>query len=270
MERRNFLKLLFSLPAIPLLANKEPSLELIHVTDSHMDLSMPHTVEALEHFVDVINRDFAHVDCVLFGGDNFNNTAPGLKDGVRFKEILDGLKVPYYCVRGNKESSPKPDPHLDQRDFARLFFGPGMEVHGRDWVVYKKGYAIVGIDSTIEHSGAGRFGPQSVALLKRVLARGMPTIILDHHPLHNYWGGSGADLKKYLLQNADEVKRELFGYPNLVLVLSGHKHIDNVTQEGHVTLIATRAFKEAQIKNRNPIRHIRIEGGRVYQRLMTT
>ncbi len=236
-----------------------------------MDLAMPHSVEAMEHFVEVVNTQWSGIDFVLFGGDNFNNTAQGDRDAKRFKEILDKLQVPYYCVRGNKESSPKGDEHIGAKEFGELFFRDDMLVNGGDWMVHTKGYVVLGIDSTIEQSGAGRFKPQSIAFAKRVLELGKPTIILDHHPFINYWGGTDPkDLQKYLLQNSQEVQKELFSYPNLILTLSGHKHIDNVSLVGSTLCIATRAFKDAQIKNRNPMRYIEIKEGHIVQKLITT
>ncbi len=271
MQRRTFFKLPLLFPAIPLLAKTETSLKFLHVTDSHMDLSMPHTVEWIENLVDVVNTKYPHIDFVLFGGDNFNNTAKGDSDAKKFKEIIDKMRVPAYCARGNKESTPKPDAHIDQKEFADMFFTPDMLVNGRDWMIHKNGYIVLGIDSTIEHSGAGRFRAESIEFAKKILALGKPTIILDHHPYLNYWGGTDPhDIEKYVLQNSKEVIEELFGYPNLLLTLSGHKHIDNVSKIGHVTAIATRAFKAAQLKNQNPMRYIEIRGSSISHRLITT
>ena len=273
MLRRDFFKLplLFS-ASLPLLAkDDQPTLRFLHITDSHMDLSMPQTVEWMEHLKDVVNSKFSHIDFVLFGGDNFNNTAPGDSDAKKFKEIIDDMKVPAYCVRGNKESTPKPDPKIGAKEFKELFFGEDMLVSGGDWMVHKKGYIVLGLDSTIEHSGAGRFKPETIAFAKKILDLGKPTIILDHHPYLNYWGGSDPkDIHKYVLQNAQEVIAQLFTYPNLILTLSGHKHIDNVSKIGHVTAIATRAFKAAQVHNQNPMRYIEITGTQIRHQLITT
>ncbi len=232
---------------------------------------MPYTVEAMEHLAHVVNTHFSHIDFVLFGGDNFNNTAKGDSDAKKFKEILDRMHVPALCVRGNKESTPKPDAQIDQKEFAQLFFGEPMLINGRDWMVHKKDYIILGLDSTIEQSGAGRYTKETIAFAKKILDLGKPTIILNHHPYLNYWGGSDPkDIQKYVLQNTQEVQKELFSYPNLILTLSGHKHIDNVSKIGHVTAIATRAFKAAQIKNRNPLRYIEISGTSIMHKLITT
>ena len=112
-------------------ANK---LKFIHLTDSHLDLNKKDTVENFEAFVTYVNKNIKGVDFVLFGGDNFNNNVPGTKDAEKFKKIADKLKMPWYAVRGNKESSPSPanDP-LNQKDFAEMFFPKNLEIHGRDW-----------------------------------------------------------------------------------------------------------------------------------------
>ena len=272
MQRRDFIKSALLLPTIPLLASqKSNKLKILHITDSHMDLAMPFTVEAMEHLRDVVNSRFSDIDFVLFGGDNFNNTAKGDSDAVVFKKIIESFKVPAYCVRGNKESTPKPDSQIDAKEFAKLFFRDEMLVSGRDWMVHKKDFIVLGLDSTIENSGAGRYTKETIAFAKKILDLGKPTIILNHHPYLNYWGGTDPkDLQKYVLQNTKEVQKELFGYPNLILTLSGHKHIDNVSQIGHVTAISTRAFKAAQHKNRNPMRYIEISSDGIYQKLITT
>ncbi|BCD61303.1 3',5'-cyclic-AMP phosphodiesterase [Nitratiruptor sp. YY08-13] len=273
MQRRDFLKATLTLPlAFPLFAKEDEKLRFLHITDSHMDLSMPHTVKAMEHLADVVNTRFSHIDFVLFGGDNFNNTAPSDKDAKIFKAFLEKMKVPCYCVRGNKESSPKGDNSIDAGEFARLFFDQkGMRVSGRDWMVEHKGYLILGLDSTIEHSGAGIYTKETITFAKKALSKGKPTIILNHHPYLNYWHGTDPkDIHKYVLQNTKEVQEQLFRYPNLILTLSGHKHIDNVSRIGHVTAIASRAFKAAQILYQNPMRYIEIGRGGIKEKLITT
>ncbi len=85
-----------------------------------------------------INRDFSSAQFILFGGDNFNNNAPGKDDALRFKRIVEGLRMPWYSVRGNKESSPKPeDDALGQRDYTEMFFPADLKVVGRDWKLEK-------------------------------------------------------------------------------------------------------------------------------------
>ncbi len=224
----------------------EGALRFVHVTDTHMDLSKPKTVARLERFVAQVNRRYPDLDFVLFGGDNFNNNVPGNRDALVFQKIASRLSCPWYAVRGNKESTPKPagDP-LGQEAFARMFFSSDLEVKGRDWKLEKGGFTILGLDSTIEQHGNGIYTAETLDFAEKELkARpGRDFVLLNHHPYTNFWGGTEeADLHKYVLNNAEEVRRRLFGYPNLKLTLSGHKHLDAVNKVGGVTVIATLGF----------------------------
>ncbi len=285
--RREFLKKSAALglaagtlgPALAGCGRSEPggkggTLRFLHVTDTHLDLKIPETSAWLEMLVKKIARDFRDVDFVLFGGDNFNNNVPGRKDAERFKKILSGLPIPWYSVRGNKESTPKPagDP-LNQSDYAKMFFPPEIEVHGRDWKLTKGDFVVLGVDSTIEGRGNGVFSPATLSFVEKELREnpGKKHILLDHHPFSNFWGGKEKkDIHKYVLNNAEDVRKRLFKYPNLVLTLSGHKHLDHVSREGHLTEIATVGF----IVPQNPadsddhrFRLVEIRGETITQRL---
>jgi Icc protein len=271
-SRRAFLKTAAALAAMPLWALEErPALTFLHVTDSHMDLKHPKTVEAVERLVACVNDEHRDVDFVLFGGDNFNNNAPGDQDAVRFKKIISGLHCPAYLVRGNKESSPKGDAQVDLQGFQKLFFTPEMKVEGKDWMMQKRGYVILGLDSCVEHGNNGRYTEKTLAFAERALKMGRPTVILDHHSYVNYWGGTDPkDLHKYVLNNAEEAIERLFQYDNLVLALSGHRHIDNLTMIGHVPAITTRAFISAFGEGRYPMRKVTLRGRGMEQKLIST
>ena len=256
---------------------KEGTLRLLHVTDTHLDLKIPETARWMEMLAKKIDGLPEPVDLVLFGGDNFNNNVPGKADAERFKKILSGLGVPWYAVRGNKESTPKPagDP-LNQADFAAMFFSaPGLEVSGRDWKLKKGNYTILGVDSTLEGKGNGLFSEETLSFVEKEL-RDNPNrlhILLDHHPYSNYWGGKDPkDLHKYVLGNAEEVRKRLFKYPNLILTLSGHKHLDHVSREGHLTVIATAGFivpQDPANTDDHRFRLVELQGRTLRQRLLS-
>ena len=252
------------------------SLSFIHATDTHLDLGNPKTVKWVELLVEKINRDFKSVDFVLFGGDNFNNNIRGTDDAHRFKNTIAKLHCPAYAVRGNKESSPKPagDP-LGQRDFAKMFFPPDVQIVGRDWKLAKGPYTILGIDTTLTQKNNGICAPESLDFIESELKQNPDRyhILLNHQPYDNFWGGTDAkDLHKYVLNNAAETKKRLFGYDNLTLTLSGHKHRDDVRQNGHVTTIATLGFvvpQDADTEEDHRFRHVEIVDGDVEQRVVS-
>lgn len=265
------------LSTLPLLAKEESKqtkevLRFIHVTDSHMDLADEDSVEAMKLMVSFINREYKTLDFVLFGGDNFNNNVPGDKDAQAFKEIISKLYCPSYLVRGNKESAPKKDTSINLDEFKKLFISDtDLNSHGKDWAIEKKGFVILGLDSCIENQNNGLYTKDTISFAKQTLQKGKPTVILNHHPYTNYWGGKEEkDLHKYVLNNTDEVQKELFCFKNLILTLSGHKHIDSVTKINDTKVIVTRGFVRPLDLDSYPMRYVELSDGKIEEKLIYT
>ncbi len=276
LTRRTFLKGALAATASPLLlnatTNKNETLKFIHVTDSHMDLSDGDSVEAMELMVSFINTNYKDLDFVLFGGDNFNNNAKGSSDALKFQSIIEKLHCKTLLVRGNKESSPKYDNEIDRDTFEKMFIqNRGVTISGNDWLYEIKGYNILGLDSTIEKQNNGIFKPETISFATKVLKSKKPTIILNHHPYTNYWKGTEEkDIHKYVLNNTKEVQKKLFSFDNLILTLSGHKHIDSVTQIQGTTAIVTRGFVRPLDLDMYPMRYVEIENSKITEKLIYT
>jgi len=277
LSRRNFFKGAAALAAMPLVAAEQTkpvpqSLKLVHITDAHMDLGNPDSVEALKMAVNYLNKHYPDLDCVLFGGDNFNNNMKADSDALVYKEIVEKLHCPAYHVRGNKEANPANDMQIDLAAFKKLFMSyKELTVEGKDWAVEKNGYLILGLDSCIEHADNGEYTKETLAFAKKMLDLGKPTIILNHHPYTNYWcGNDPKDLHKYVLGNAKETIDTLFGYENLIATLSGHKHIDNIKLINRVKTITTRGFIRPLDLDEYPMRYIEIEGNELSEKLIYT
>ena len=279
-SRRDFFKGAIALSLTPLMATeatskkekKTNSLKLVHITDSHMDMGNPDSVEALKMAVKYLNKNYPDLDCVLFGGDNFNNNSKGDSDALVYKEIVEKLHCPVYHVRGNKEANPAKDKQIDLEEFKKLFMSyKELTVSGKDWAVEKNGTLILGLDSCIEHANNGEFTKETLAFAKKMLELGKPTIILDHHPYSNYWCGTDKkDIHKYVLGNSEETIKTLFKYPNLLATLSGHKHIDNIKMINRVKTITTRGFIRPLDLDEYPMRYIEINGNDVSEKLIYT
>jgi len=276
ISRRNFLKSAVALSSMPLLAtasdNKKETLKFIHVTDSHMDLSDNDSVEAMQLMSEFINNNYKDLDFVLFGGDNFNNNAPKDSDALKFKEIADTLHCPYYTVRGNKESFPNGDKQINLQEFKNMFCSSkALHVTGKDWLLQTKGYNILGLDSCIENHNNGAYTEETLRFAEKVLQQNKPTVILNHHPYTNYWGATEEkDIHKYVLNNTDEVQKRLFKYKNLILTLSGHKHIDSVKNMQGTKVIVTRGFIRPLDLDMYPMRYVELDRNTINEKLIYT
>ncbi len=274
-KRRSFFKKAIALSAIPLVANetnKAQTLKFIHITDSHMDLSDSDSVEAMELMSHFINKNYKDLDFVLFGGDNFNNNVKGDGDARKFKEIIATLHCPAYVVRGNKEANPKPKDSVNLKEFQKMFFtNKDLLVHGKDWKFEKKGYQILGLDSCIEGANNGIYTKETLSFAKKALQSAKPTIILNHHPYTNYWGSKDAkDIHKYVLNNAKETQKQLLSNKNVILTLSGHKHIDSVKNLNGTKMIVTRGFVRPLDLDAYPMRYIEINSNNITEKLIYT
>lgn len=274
ISRRNFIKTALTISTLPLVANDlsdNESLKFIHITDSHMDLSDSNSVEAMELMVTFINEKYPDLDYVLFGGDNFNNNTKENQDALKFKEIIDKLHCPSYLVRGNKEASTQKE-KMNLEEFKTIFLTRNdIYVEGNNWLLQHKGYIVLGLDSCIDNQNNGIYTDETLSFAQRALQKSKPTIILNHHPYTNYWGGTKEeDIHKYVLNNTAEVQKQLFTYPNLILTLSGHKHIDSVSEIQNTKVVVTRGFIRPLDLDMYPMRYITITGKKVDEKLIYT
>ena len=248
------------------------NLKFIHVTDSHMDLADEESVEAMENMVTYINKNYKELDFVLFGGDNFNNNATKNEDALKFKKIIETLHCPSYVVRGNKESSPKPKDGIERKEFKKMFIdNKELKVDNLNWMLEKNDYIILGLDSCVDSGNNGLYTKKTIDFAKKALDLKKPTVILNHHPYTNYWGGTKKeDIYKYVLNNTKEVQKELFPYENLILTLSGHKHIDSITEIQKTKVIVTRGFVRPLDLDQYPMRYIELKDNNIEEKLVYT
>ena len=172
--------------------------------------------------------------------------------------------MPFFAVKGNKEAS--------QKEFEELFINPSkLNKHGKNWILSKNGFIILGLDSSIKDANNGLFDTNTISFAKKILDKNQPTVILNHHPYTNFWNGTNSDdIHKYVLNNTKEVQKKLFQCPNLLLTLSGHKHIDSVSHIHGVKVIATRALIRPLDVQNFPMRYIHLHGTTINEKLIYT
>ena len=181
---------------------------------------------------------------VLVAGDLTQDAEPWNLDEIH--RILDRLKVPYFVVLGNHDTSLVPHEKKDQPltvskyTVASAFVGRGM-VSGMTYYSHMvaKDLVLVGLDSTHSarifvpelnsNDAGGEINAGQMRWLERTLKtnQNKTIIILTHHSLvpwaesekteHTYW-------RWFWIDNAEEVRAVLKKY-GVKIVFSGHDHL---------------------------------------------
>lgn len=169
------------------------------------------------------------LDFVVLTGDLVADPSESNLREVR--KILNGLRVPYHVVPGNHDIPSRKSPDAGKTgsaSFTSVFEGRGPRGGRSFWSLDpKKGWHLVGLDSTIRGTWRGRIGAEQLRWLEQDLLEnvGKRTIVLSHHGLiaHHPWDGQGS-WKGYMADNADKVRAILERYRDVILVVTGHHH----------------------------------------------
>ena len=204
------------------------------------------SVQLLEATIKEINQTEG-IDFVVALGDLTKDAEPWNVD--RFKEVMDDLTAPYYVVLGNHDISP-----VDTNKAAR---SPGVTRATMIWTFQGHGYNgpkthwsfdplpnihLIGLDSTRTGDWDGRITQEGLNFLERDLASNPNklTIVLLHHQLTAYCNSAVSgenDFDKFVTRNAGDVLEVLRKHPQVVMTMSGHRHISTrYKKDNHIAL----------------------------------
>ena len=227
------------------------------IADPHMSVNGPNSPAngskmfkesetLLKSSIDAINQR-TDIDFVVALGDLTKDSEPWNVD--RFKELMDELDAPYYVVLGNHDVSPtdtdkkKMSPGVTRANMIWTFQGHGYDGPDTHWSTDPlPGIHLVGLDSSRTGDWDGRITQSGLKFLDRDLAANPDklTIVILHHQLTHYSKSalSGEnEFDKFVLRNAEEVKSILRKHPQVVMTLSGHRHISTrYKKDEHVNI----------------------------------
>jgi len=165
----------FLLLFLSLSINAAGTFRFVLLTDIHINLLSPTSIEDLENSVKQINQT-NDIDFILVSGDiSDEGDAGALK---KAKEILDKLTRPYYIIMGNHETKWS---ESGVTDFKKIF---GYERFRFE----HKGYLFLGFNTgPIIRMALGHIAPEDIDWVKKELnengTNGKPIFLITHYPL---------------------------------------------------------------------------------------
>lgn len=225
------------------------------ISDPHLSVPGPHSpvngvkmfknsVELLQSTVEAINQ-VGDIDFVIVLGDLIKDAEPWNVD--RFQEVMDELNMPWYVILGNHDISPvdtqatAQEPGVTRATMISTFQGHGFNGPQHHWSLDPlPGIHLIGLDSILTGDWGGRVNRQGLNFLKQDLTHhaNKLTIVIVHHQLQIYTPAEQTgenDFDKFVLYNADAVKTILKQHPQVIMTLSGHRHLSTrYLEEDHI------------------------------------
>jgi len=188
---------------------------VLHFTDPHLfaaadgSLRGPVTHATLQRVLEHYRKSGWSADHVQVTGDIIQDDTR--EAYVRFRETVEPIGLPVYCVPGNHDVRGMMREELQNEPFH---YGGSLEIE--DWL-------IAGIDSSVEGQAAGSLEASELDRLDRLIdsTRAEHVMVCLHHPplpVGSRW------LDELALQNAEEFLERANASGKVRLVVFGHVH----------------------------------------------
>jgi len=184
--------------------------------------------ESFVIFQDVIKniKNISNLDFIVFGGDLINNDDSAFGDLSIFLDSIEDLNINSYTIIGDREADSKNS--CTKQDFCPEFRRNGFENPELSYWMQEpvKNVVLIGLDTSIENKQEGRLSSEQMQWLNEILSSNPDkfTIISMHHPAFSSSAADKTIWKKYILENSQEFLSLIKKYPQVKLILSGHRH----------------------------------------------
>lgn len=186
-------------------------LKFIVVGDPQINLSNGEGIEKLKQVVSFVNKQ--DIDFIVFEGDMTDDGKEKSNDVI--KDILKGLKKPYYTVVGNHDIIVSPETF-------EYYYGP------MEHIEHINGYQLlfIGINDVKNEKGDTIKLNWSFDFSKA--DKNAPTLVFIHGPVVDIATGClYCRLQEDIIGYGHNIKPELDKFTNLIGVYSGHVHYDS-------------------------------------------
>ena len=230
---------------------KNNVLNIIHITDTHIENNKSRAFDAVEYspllLEDALNsiNDINGVDIVLFGGDLINNKSK--KNLNTFYDLIKILKYPYINAFGNHDFYGS---NKDEMLKLTKRYNSNYKFDDTFYAFDIKNNRIIILDSTIKNSKTanGFIDSMQFKFFKKELEnnKNKTVIIVLHHALYPPY-----EAKNHVLFNASELIKELEKYKNPIIILQGHYHATKITTKDNIIYVSTPAMVTYPMAFRN-------------------
>lgn len=198
-------------------------LKFVQVTDSHFTQTNPYSEEVLKATINDINS-LSGVQFVVFTGDNIDK--PNQEELVKFVNIANKLKMPYYMIIGNhdvfKSNGMSKQEYIQTiRDNNFLY-----RIKTPNYTFKKGDLVFIVVDGAKEviPGTVGYYKDDTLKWLEKNLKKHSKkqVIILQHFPLIEPRAS-----KSHRTYEGEKYLEMLKKYSNVKAVISGHYHVNH-------------------------------------------
>lgn len=207
-------------------------MKIIHISDTHLDLSIPETFSRTEKLVNFINCIESEIDLVIHTGDIINFVSAACYDEAF--NLFSKIKYPFYFCAGNHDIPEVVTDKLKENNNITFF------PNSSSYYFKEKDFSFVMLDGVLPGEVCeGEIKKEDLISLTNFLeAADNKVVVYCHYPLVNI--GVPLIYDKMKLINDNEVRNILVRFKSKIsCCLFGHIHSNNYIVDNGIRYISS-------------------------------